>query len=165
LINLEEITIRTQLQPGDIGYVTYLHGTLYGMEYGYGISFESYVASGLHEFYSSYDAKKDRAWICEHNMKMIGFLLLMHRGEETAQLRYFILLPEYRGIGLGKKLMNLFIEFLKEKKYKKAYLLTTHELHAAAHLYKRAGFALTREEESTLFGKPLCEQRYDLSLN
>jgi len=29
-----DVTIRTTLRPGDIGYVTYLHGTLYAVEYG-----------------------------------------------------------------------------------------------------------------------------------
>ena len=32
-IQLEEITIRTELRPGDIGFVTYLHGELYKKEY------------------------------------------------------------------------------------------------------------------------------------
>ena len=99
-VSVDDITIRTTLQPGDIGYITYLHGTLYQQEYGYGIAFESYVAAGLHEFYSSYDPAKDCAWICERNGSIVGFLLLMHRDKTIAQLRYFILLPAYRGIGL-----------------------------------------------------------------
>ena len=42
LISLDDISIRTELRPGDIGYVTYMHGTLYSEEYGYRIQFESY---------------------------------------------------------------------------------------------------------------------------
>lgn len=161
-IQLEDINIRNTLIPGDLGYVIYLHGFLYGVEFGYGIEFETYVAHGLYEFYKNYDMKKDRVWICEHNKKMIGFLLLMHREYDTAQLRYFIIKPEYRGIGLGKKLMKLFIDFLKHCHYQRAYLWTTHELSVAAFLYKRHGFKLTEEKESNAFGKPLKEQRYDL---
>jgi peptidyl-dipeptidase Dcp len=37
-------------------------------------------------------------------------------------------------------------------------------LSTAAFLYKRLGFKLTEEKESTAFGKPLKEQRYDLIL-
>ncbi|MBI3579788.1 MAG: GNAT family N-acetyltransferase, partial [Ignavibacteriales bacterium] len=118
---LEDITIRTNLVPGDLGYVVYLHGALYGKEYDYGISFETYVAAGLYEFYKNYDPQKDRLWICEHNKKIIGFLLLMHRENNAAQLRYFLIMPEYRGIGLGKKLMELYMEFFLECGYQSSY--------------------------------------------
>jgi len=159
---LSDISIRTTLQPGDIGYVTYLHGKLYSDEYGFGISFEGYVAQGLLEFLENYKPENNRVWVCEHNGRMIGFMLLMNRGD-AAQLRYFIIEPAYRGIGLGKKLMELFLAFLKSRRYKSSYLLTTHELAAAASLYTRHGFQLTEERDSTAFGKPLKEQRYDLT--
>ncbi|MDQ3004035.1 MAG: GNAT family N-acetyltransferase [Chloroflexota bacterium] len=94
---------------------------------------------------------------------MIGFLLLMDRGE-SAQLRYFLIEPAYRDIGLGSRLMKHYMDFLRRCGYKKSYLWTTHELSTAASLYKRAGFQLTEEKESTSFGKPLREQRYDLVL-
>lgn len=160
-VSLNEISIRTELCSGDIGYVTYLHGALYYKEYNYGLAFESYVAKGLSEFYEKYNPERNRIWACEHNHRMIGFLLLMDRGQ-AAQLRYFLIEPEYRGIGLGSKLMNLYMDFLRECGYKASYLWTTHELSIAASLYKRHGFELTEEKESTAFGKPLREQRYDL---
>jgi ribosomal protein S18 acetylase RimI-like enzyme len=163
-ISLSDINIRTDLHPGDIGYVIYLHGLLYSQEYNFGISFESYVASGLHDFYQQYNASRDCVWVCEHTGKIVGFLLLMHRPGNAAQLRYFILTPEFRGIGLGRKLMDLFMDFFHSKGYRSAFLWTTHELHAAAHLYKSKGFVLTEETDSNAFGKPLKEQRYDLVL-
>ena len=161
--SLEDISIRTELRPGDIGYVTYMHGALYEREYGYGIQFETYVAKGLCEFYEKYDPERSRIWVCEHKDRMIGFLLLMDRGQ-AAQLRYFLIEPEYRGLGLGLKLLNLYMDFLHNCGYKESYLWTTHELTTAASLYKRFGFELTEEKESTDFGKPLREQRYDLIL-
>ncbi len=162
---LSDIVIRTELRPGDLGYVTYLHGSFYGKEYGYGIAFEAYVAQGLHEFYERYDPARDRFWLCEHQGRIIGSLLLMHRGEDAAQLRYFMVLPDYQGIGLGKRLMELFMAFLRERGYRSAYLWTVSELPAAAALYRRHGFRLTEEKPSTAFGKPLTEQRYDLVLD
>jgi len=162
---IEEIKIRNDLRPGDLGYVIHLHGRLYGAEYGYGISFEMYVAEGLHEFYQNYDPERDRVWICEHRERIVGFLLLMHRDNDAAQLRYFLLEPGYRGIGLGKRLMELYMGFLSERRYKTCYLWTTHEQEAAASLYKRYGFRLTAEKESDAFGKRLREQRYDLCVS
>jgi len=116
---------------------------------------------GLYEFYKQYDPATNRVWVCEHDGRTIGFMLLMNRGK-AAQLRYFIIAPGYRGIGLGKKLMDLYMAFLKDCKYESSYLWTTHELHTAASLYTRHGFMLTEEKPSDAFGKPLTERRYDL---
>lgn len=159
------ISIRTELKSGDLGYVIYRHGKLYAEENNYGISFEAYVANGLSEFYRLFDAEKDCVWVCEDGDKIIGFLVLMHRSEETAQFRYFYLEPEYRGIGLGNKLMQLFMGFLKEKAYKSAYLWTTNEQITATKLYERYGFELTEEKESDAFGKSLIEQRFDFNFD
>lgn len=161
--NLTDIGIRTELRPGDLGYIIYMHGRLYHKEQGYGLSFENYVATSLFEFYENYNSKKDRVWVCEHNDQIIGFLALMNRGE-SAQLRYFILKPAYRGIGLGNRLMNLYMNHLKKSGYTSSYLWTAHELDPAAHLYIKNGFSLTEEKESNRFGKPLMEQRYDLRI-
>lgn len=162
IIDLSDIRIRTTLKPGDLGFVIHRHGRLYSEEYNYGISFETYVGAGMYEFYQNYNPEMDRVWICEHGNRIIGFVLLMHRENNTAQLRYLYLEPEYRGIGLGKKLMQLYMDFMKEKGYQSSHLWTTHELHTAASLYQRHGFRLTEEKQSTAFGKPLREQRYDL---
>lgn len=162
---LADIRIRTTLQPGDIGYITYLHGLLYSQEYQYGVGFEVYVAKGLAEFYNQYDATKDRVWVAEHGDTIVGFLLLMHR-DEAAQLRYFILHPAYRGIGLGKKLMEFYMAFFVQAGYRRSYLWTTSELPAAASLYKRHGFVLVEERSAfDPFGKRVVEQQYALRKN
>ena len=162
-ISLHDISIRTELHPGDLGYVTYLHGALYHKEYNYGLQFENYVAKGLCEFYEKYNPERNRIWACEHDGRMVGFLLLMDRGR-AAQLRYFLIEPKYRGIGLGSNLMNLYMDFLRQCGYSQSYLWTTHELTTAASIYRRHGFKLTKEKESIAFGKPVREHRYDLTL-
>ena len=160
---LDDINIRTELEPGDLSYVSYRQARLYKEEYNFGISFESYALAGLHEFYQNYNPEMDRVWICENDGKIIGFLLLMHRENNAAQLRYFYIEREYRGIGLGKKLMQLYMEFLTKKRYQSSYLWTTQELDSAISLYTRHGFILTEEKPSTAFGKMTNEWRYDLS--
>jgi N-acetylglutamate synthase-like GNAT family acetyltransferase len=161
VISLEDITIRTNLHAGDIGYITYLHGIIYQTEYDYGIEFESYVASGLHEFYQQYEPTRNRVWVCEHKNTIVGFLLLMNRGD-AAQLRYFLIEKAYRGIGLGKKIMKLYMDFYHQCGYKSSYLWTTSDLSEAATLYKRFGFELVEEHSSSLFGRDVIEQKYEL---
>ncbi len=161
MISPDDITIRTDLRPGDMGSLISLHAALYTKEYGFGPQFERYVAESMLEFWNQYDPATNRAWICEHEGRIVGSVFLMNRGE-AAQLRYFFLLPEYRGIGLGKKLMDLWMGFYRERGYKSAYLLTTSELEAAAALYRRCGFVLVSETPHSEFGKPVIEQRYEL---
>ena len=90
---LEDIGIRTDLRPGDLGAIVQMHGTLYGSEHGFGVQFDAYVALGLAEFYHAYDPDRDRVWIGEHGGRMVASLLLMHRESGTAQLRYFLVRP------------------------------------------------------------------------
>lgn len=159
------LSIRNDLRAGDLGAVIHLHGAMYYEEYNYSLSFESYVAAGLAEFYQQYDPERDRVWIVEDEGRMIGFLLLMHRGARSSQLRYYILLKPYRGMGIGKKLMQEYMQWLYDKGYDHSYLWTTDELPAAASLYTRYGFNLTEEKPSSAFGKELKEQRYDWYLS
>jgi GNAT superfamily N-acetyltransferase len=161
-VSLSDITIRTSWQSGDIGMVTYLHGILYKQEFDYGLALEAYVAEGLYEFYTHYDPANNRIWACEHNGKMIGFLALMNRGT-SAQLRYFFILKEYRGIGLGKKLMKLYMEFLHTCGYASSYLWTTDDCTEAIALYTRFGFRLVEEKPTDAFDRPVLEQRYEWS--
>ena len=161
--HLSDITLRNILRPGDLGYIAHVHGDLYAKECGYGLNFEAYVLKGLNEFAHEYDPLKDKLWIAEHNDKIVGFLIAQHRGE-AVQFRYFIFLPEFRGIGLGKKLMQEFINFMRERGYRKAFLWTTNEQQSAIALYTRFGFVLTEEVPSNTFDKQVTEQRYDLTI-
>ena len=60
--------------------------------------------------------------------------------EKTAELVKMYLLPEARGIGLGKKLMDHNIAFAKQLGYENLYLETMPELKNAIRSYERNGF-------------------------
>lgn len=162
-LSLDDIQIRNQLLPGDLGYVAWLHGKLYAEECGYLMNFEAYVLESIGEWAHQYDPTKDKVWVCKHQGRIIGFLAAVDRGD-SIQLRYFIFLPEYQGIGLGKKLMDEFMEWIKFRGIRKSYLWTSNEQHTAIALYKRHGYVLAEEKPSRAFDKLLVEQRYDLEL-
>jgi GNAT superfamily N-acetyltransferase len=159
------LTVRTEFQPErDIAAVTALHDSLYRNEYAFGGDlFTHYVEAGLTAFARAYDPQKDRVWLCESDGQLVGSLFLVNRGE-AAQLRYFLMHPSCRGLGLGQRLLSEFRQCLSDRGYRSCYLLTVKGLSEAAHLYLKQGFQLTEEKATTTFGVPLIEQRYALYL-
>lgn len=157
-----DFSIRNTLIPGDLGQAAFLHGKIYAEEHGFGQGFEAYVMESLLEFYKQYDPVKDKIWVVESEKKMVGFLALMHRPDNQAQLRYFILAKECRGTGLGRLLMKEWIDYFRQQAYAGAYLYTTSGLDAAVHLYESFGFRKVSEKYSEEFGVPLKEILYRL---
>jgi len=156
--------IRHHIEPGDIGYLTYLHGVLYAKEYGYDETFEAYVAGGLAEFVQSFSPDKDGIWVAEANSRVIGSVAIVGHSEADAQLRWFLVHPDYRRLGVGKELLKNAVQFCRECRYKAVFLWTTSELVAAGHLYTRFGFRKTEEKTHKIWGKNVTEERYDLYL-
>lgn len=161
-LQLTKWELRHDLKPGDIGYLIYLHGTLYTKEYKYDQSFEVYVAHGLVEFVHAYNPYRDRIWLAEINDQIVGSVAIVRTSKIEAQLRWFLVHPDYRGLGIGKNLILEAINFCKERKYKNVFLWTTSELTAASHLYSQAGFRKKEVKSHNIWGKFVTEERYDL---
>jgi ribosomal protein S18 acetylase RimI-like enzyme len=160
----EQTIIRTGLEPGDIGYITYLHGALYAREYALDRTFEGDVAIRMGEFAKTYDSRKDYFAVAELDGKIVGSIVINGLSDENAQLRWFLVHPDARGRGLGRQLIDSAIAFCRERGFKKVGLWTISELKAAAHLYRQAGFVVTREETHEIWGATRTEQEYELVL-
>lgn len=159
-----DIHIRYNLLPGDVGYLIYLHGQLYAKESGYNLEFEAYVCKTFYEFLPTYNPAKDRMFLATVNDQIVGSVAILGSSRHLAQLRWFLIHPDYRGKGLGKKMLEEAIAFCKEKNYQKVYLMTTSMQETAIALYKNAGFRKTGEKYLQLWGQQLYEQRYDMDL-
>lgn len=157
-------TIRHRKKPGDIGCLTYLHGILYAKEHGYDQTFEAYVADGLAKFVQSFSPQKDRIWLAEIDGQVIGSVAVVGHSKTEAQLRWFLVHPDYRRLGIGKQLMEKALQFSKEHKYETLFLWTASELTEAAHLYAHFGFSKTDEKTHEIWGKRVTEERYDKHL-
>jgi N-acetylglutamate synthase-like GNAT family acetyltransferase len=157
------VSIRHNMKPGDIGYITYLHGYLYFNEYGYDTSFEGYVAKPLSDFACSIKPR-ELIWILEKDEKIVGSMAIVEHSEHEAQLRWLLLQPDIRGRGLGKRLIDEAIAFCRAKKYRSIFLWTEDLLKPATGLYKAKGFVLTEEKTHELWGMVLTEQRYEIKL-
>ncbi|WP_273210937.1 GNAT family N-acetyltransferase [Runella zeae] len=159
------IVLRTDFRAHtDIAAVAQLHDTIYREEFEFGGElFTKYVEDSLREFAQQYQPHKDALWMYEHEGKLIGCIFLMNRGD-AAQLRYFLIHRDFRGLGFGKKLMEMFLKTLRQRHYRSCYLWTVEGLTQAAHLYQKYGFRVTEERLSNNFGITLLEQRYELIL-
>jgi len=156
--------IRTNIRSGDIGYVIYLHGVLYAREYNLDSTFEGYVAAGLGEFAITYDERKDYFAIAEAEGRIVGSIAIVGRPDQTAQLRWFLVDPDARGSGLGRKLLHEALAFCRNHKFRSVFLWTLSELKAAAYLYQDAGFRLTEQKTHEIWGDVRTEERYEIIL-
>lgn len=65
---------------------------------------------------------------------------------ETCELQKMYFLSELRGLGLGRKLLELCLEEAKNDGYQKMYLETVKRMEGAGRLYRKMGFALIDEQ-------------------
>ena len=163
-ITADDIQFRRQLLPGDAGYLIYLHGSLYAREAGYNLEFETSVCKSFYEFLEAYNASKDQVFLAMHGTQIVGSIAVLGLSRYIAQLRWFLVHPDFRGLGLGKKLVQDALGFCREKGYQKAYLMTTNKQEAANQLYKKQGFRKTGDKPTNLWGQHLYEERYDIDL-
>ncbi len=161
----KRIKIRLGLKPGDIGYITYLHGVLHAREHNWNHEFEGYVAEGLGKYAISEPGEKDRIWIAELDGKMVGCIAIVKNSTIEAQLRWYLIHPNLRGAGLGKKLMAKALQFTRECGYKRLILWTTSNLEVAAHIYRKVGFTKTEEVTNKMWGDTITQEKYEIEID
>lgn len=70
---------------------------------------------------------------------------------ETCELRKLFLLPESRGLGIGKALVDRCLNYARQKGYRRCYLDTLSSMRTAIALYEKAGFVhLERPLDGTI---------------
>lgn len=160
---LNAVHYRNTLEPGDLGYMIHLHGKLYAQEEGYSLEFEGYVAKTFYEFTQHYNPEHDRFWLALYNDEIVACIAILRRSSDEAQLRWFLVAPAFRGLGIGRKLFEEALAYCRAR-FSSVYLMTADTQQKAIALYKAAGFKLTSSVKADQWGKRLSEERYDLIL-
>ena len=152
--------------PGAIGRITELHATYYKRYWGFGLFFESKVATELSEFLNRFNPVHDGFWLAMMDEKIVGAVAIDGNEAKTsgARLRWFIVDPEYQGRGVGKRLLSEAIIFCKKTRIYRIYLYSFAGLDPARHLYEKFGFVLCEEKEDNTWGKTITEQTFELFL-
>ena len=93
----------------------------------------------LAQFYAAKSVRK--YWVATIAGKVVGGCGVAEFDEEgTAELQKLYFLPEMRGLGLGKQLVNLCEKFARQAGFKSLYLETLSNMHEAVGLYQHLGF-------------------------
>lgn len=155
-------TFRPIIRPlryGETGYIAYRHCVLYRKEYGLGGAFEQYVLDALAAYIR--EQPSGEVWVAEDNGRIVGSIAMVDTDQNEVQLRWFLIEPEYRGVGLGRQLLKVAIDYCSRRKITRAFLWTFQELAAARHLYKEFGFVLAESVVSDVWKPGVIEERWD----
>jgi DNA-binding MarR family transcriptional regulator/GNAT superfamily N-acetyltransferase len=152
-----------QPRPGDMGWVVGRHGALYAEEYGWNAEFEALVAEIVAKFMRDFDSRRECCWIAEKDGCNAGSVFLVADTTTTAQLRLLLVEPEARGLGIGDRLVQECLRFARQARYRTVSLWTNSVLHAARHIYQKAGFRLIDAQSHRSFGRNLVGETWELT--
>ena len=183
------LTIHQGYLPGAIGRIAALHAHYYHRQAGFGIAFEAKVARELAGFCEGYDGARDGLWLALHEApggdanagacavahpRSIEGAIAIDRPRTapdgadsepgSAHLRWFITSDQTRGSGTGSALLDAALTFCRARSYERVHLWTFEGLHAARHLYEKAGFRLVLQQRGTQWGTEVNEQRFALHI-
>ena len=159
----DDIRIRHDLQGGDLGELIALHGRVYEPLEGFGLRFEAFVARTIAEYVLDNDCR-GRVWLAHRGRELVGCTAIALRNPNKAQLRWVLVDPAARGIGLGRALVEKAIDFSRENGCSEVFLETTDGLEESSALYRALGFAVISETRAELWDgvRPLIVMRLDL---
>ncbi len=98
----------------------------------------------LQDLATFYPAPDNGFWVVEieedDEHRPVGSFALARHAEDTAELRRFYLLPDCRGLGLGRRMLEAVCQFAEERGYRRICLETHSNLAEAIQLYLKNGF-------------------------
>ena len=159
-----DITIRTELRPGDLGRVIELHGKCYEELPGFGLTFEAYVAQTIAEYILD-AGEQGCLWLAERDDKLVGCTAIVLREGNRAQLRWVLVDQSARGMGLGKQLVQAALDYCRELECGQVFLETTDGLPESQSLYDKLGFVESLNDIDDLWDgpRPLIVMELDLA--
>lgn len=149
------ITIRNILPEDDARMAGLVRYNL--KSFGLDIPGTAYFDESLASLHAFYDEKPEkRAYYTAHDEtgKLLGGggLAEFPGLPNCAEVQKFYLADEAKGLGLGRRLLELVEAFAREHGYESLYLETHSNLTAAIRLYTRYGFAEIEKPAGVMHG-------------
>jgi len=158
-----QITTR-RFTAQDADWLITMHGRLYGRDDGFDASFQTLVGEIVHEFIANHDPSCEQGWVAERDGERLGSIFCVRLSGTTAKLRLFLITPQARGAGLGKRLLAECMGYARATGYKHMQLWT-HESHkTACALYAATGWRLSSSKPVHNYGVDLVEQTWEIDL-
>lgn len=88
--------------------------------------------------------------------EIVGTFGLLEYKPNIVEIRKMYLLKEYRGLGIGRFMMNFLLQKAKEMNYSEVMLETATSLKEAIIMYEKYGFVLDEEAPHTC----RCDRMY-----
>ena len=125
------------------------------------IGFSRYIQTCLHTDLDNMEStylcqEKSHMWVAELDKKIIGMVALVplddhevsfgRRRETVGRLRRMAVSPEFRRLGVARKLLNELLNYARKIGYEQVILLTTSAQQAALSFYPKHGFQLVTKK-------------------
>jgi N-acetylglutamate synthase-like GNAT family acetyltransferase len=159
------VEIRREMRPGDLGRFLALNAPLHTREHGVDREHEAFVEASVGDAARrGFPGPREEFWVVERDGEFAGCVALTDEGS-TGVVRWFVLAPSVRGLGLGRRLLGELIERARELGYERLRLETYSLLRAAIHLFRSFGFRLVDEDTAPRWGHDaITYQYYELDL-
>ncbi len=141
-----ELRIRDRLTDGDVEQMIELHRRVYQPEFGMNDTFVDRVGDGIREAHAAgWPERSGAVRLADHDGELWGCTALTDEGGGVGRVRWFVLMPELRGTGLGRRLIGEVIGEARSAGLHTLRLETFSALTSAARIYREAGFRVTSE--------------------
>lgn len=145
------VRLRSEWRPQDVDLVVDLHARGYAGEGPrFAVGFKDYVRKTVEEADLADPARASRVWFAERDGETLGCAAMIDRGTR-GQLRWVVLVPEARGLGLGKLLFEAAMSHAAAQGWPEVYLETTDGLGPSMQLYLANGFSVICDQEEELW--------------
>ncbi len=163
------VRIVSGYRPGILGRTLEMHLAYYSRVAGWGSSFETSLAVDMAGLVGRLDRPPNEAWSAVQTLpggaeeRIVGTIFI--DGEipgqpGVAHLRCFIVDERVRGLGVGRRLLDVAMAFVRQTGVGQVVLWTMAGLLAACRLYEQAGFEMVLETEVAKWGQTAVLRQY-----